>query len=381
MKICIWTGAAWERWGPTSISKGIGGSETAAVHMGFELARLGHDVVMVGDHEGHEGTYGAGFLNPLTLANMKEGGIKDVVYVNYDRAVANPRLLDCDVFVSSRDKRAVRLKPNTKKKVLWVHDVDVGDDWENDLLDYDLILGLTKWHTRRLMDLYSHVDPARFATTSNGVDLSRFDGIPLDDKKPHFVFSSSPDRGLDVLLDLWPKIRFHREDAELHIYYGFEQWRRLNAKNKKGLLIIDDMEARVRESQAQDQGVFFHGRVGQRELAEAHAKAICWAYPSNFCETFCISALEAQVVGSVPVTSNLAGLAETARLGRLVTGHNKTTSYRDQFLANVVQMLHEHDNHRDAGLSWSLAEECRTWARRQTWEAVARQWVGLFSEG
>ena len=57
MKIVIWTGAAWEPWGPPSVIGGIGGSETAAVHMARELANRGHEVVMFGEHEGFEGLH------------------------------------------------------------------------------------------------------------------------------------------------------------------------------------------------------------------------------------------------------------------------------------------------------------------------------------
>src|SRR6185295_11417863 len=56
----------------------------------------------------------------------------------------------------------------------------------------------------------------------NGIDLSRF---PLDawnnESAKRFIFSSSPDRGLDVLLNLWPTIREHIPDAQLDIFYGW----------------------------------------------------------------------------------------------------------------------------------------------------------------
>ena len=44
MKIVIWTGASWEKWGPGSLQTGTGGSEAAAVYLSRELARLGHEV-------------------------------------------------------------------------------------------------------------------------------------------------------------------------------------------------------------------------------------------------------------------------------------------------------------------------------------------------
>ena len=58
MKIVIWTGAAWEPWGPSSVDGGgIGGSETAAINMARELSWRGHEVVMFGEHQGFEGRH------------------------------------------------------------------------------------------------------------------------------------------------------------------------------------------------------------------------------------------------------------------------------------------------------------------------------------
>lgn len=369
MKIVIWTGAAWEPWGPASLNNGgIGGSETAAIHMGRELAKRGHEVVMVGDHAGQEGVAGQ-ISHPL-------------VYVHYQKAIDDPSILECDVLVSSRDKRVVRLNPKARHKILWVHDVDVGDDWDNDLLSFDRILALTDWHRRRLVEVYPHVEEQKICRTRNGLDPARFADVDWRAKLPAFVYSSSPDRGLDVMLDLWPRIKELAPGATLDIFYGFGQWRRLNAKNKRGLLIIDYMENRVAEICKEGVGVTHHGRVGQDELAEAHKRAMVWLYPTAFAETYCITALEAQAAGCIPITSNLAGLAETASKGFLHNGSNKSRTYQD-FTMSCLQgvLIAWRDSLEKPRLgppAPELALKCREWALTQTWASVAQDWESLF---
>jgi len=404
MKIVIWTGAAWEPWGPPSVDHGgIGGSETAAVHMAYELGRRGHEVVMFGDHAGFEGkwkidpeSHGETRIDPEISSSLRDSpglsvSLRDfpglsVSYRSYQEAVADPKLLECDVFVSSRDKRIVRILPSTSSfppvKVLWLHDVHVGDDWENDLLQFDRLYTLTRWHKKFVEGVYPHVDQEKIVVSRNGIDPSRFADLDWTKKKPHFVYSSSPDRGLDVLLDMWPKIRELRSDAELHVYYGFDTWRKMNAQNKRGLAVVEYMFSRV--TQSEDEGIRYHGRTGQTELAEAQKKALIWCYPTRFSETFCISALEAQAAGCCVSTSKLAALEETASMWLLIPGLNSSAAYQAHALAQISHYLHawDLDNQVSATMrpgdchvpGYLIAHAARDWALKQTWAAIAEEW-------
>jgi hypothetical protein len=98
-----------------------------------------------------------------------------------------------------------------------------------------------------------------------------------------------------------------------------------------------------------------------------------WAYPTNFSETYCISALEAQAAGAIPVTTRIAALAETVRCGTLLEPGNKTPRYRQELLAAVAMHL----------ASWERGEATtvgREWALTRTWAGVAREWVADFEE-
>src|SRR5262245_24961065 len=130
MHIVFWTGPAAEKWGPGSVSGGgIGGSETAVVHMAHELAMLGHSVTCVGMHEPQ--SLAVPIRPRVAMAqDSKDSTRRWVDYVPFERAIEKPEILNGDVFISSRDKSVMRLKPKAKAHVLWVHDVHVGDDWE-----------------------------------------------------------------------------------------------------------------------------------------------------------------------------------------------------------------------------------------------------------
>lgn len=358
--IVIWTGAAWEQWGPPSLTSGIGGSETAAIHMARELASLGHQVWCIGDHRDYEGTH--------------EG----VKYVPYQDVIAGSLpAIDCDIFISSRDKKAYLAPVNSKKKVLWVHDLHVGDDWDKDLVHYDRFFCLSKYAKQIFMAYYEHVSEDKIYITRNGIDADRYVQLVPKGPKPKFAYSSSPDRGLDVLLHMWPEIRAFAPEAELHVYYGFDTWQKMAElrKLKSEILKVQFFQSMV--TNKEKQGIFYHGRVGQYTLAQAQLSSALWLYPTAFKETYCITALESQAACAIPITTALGGLNETVRRGVLLSPPNTEAIYREAFVNTVKSFLTDDSSDMRRQLS-AMRDEGREWAMKQTWKSLAYDWSVYF---
>ena len=101
------------------------------------------------------------------------------------------------------------------------------------------------------------------------------------------------------------------------------------------------MEAKFKE--LADHGVTVHGRVSHTDLAKAMAKTQVWAYPTEFEEIHCITALKAQEAGCYPVTTNVAALDETVQSGvKLKTKRIGSDEYQqEKFVNSVVAGLRE----------------------------------------
>jgi glycosyltransferase involved in cell wall biosynthesis len=355
MRIVIWTGSAWETWGPESLKTGIGGSELAAIHVAAGLAKLGHEVEVIGQ------------VIPGVWRGVRFTYFMDYMMVG--------KSIDCDVFISSRHLSALRLLPTTRLSVLWMHDIHVGADLNCHMKEYDIILNLSEWARSTAMRFYPAVPPERFVVTRNGIDTSLFTELPVPKEGCKVVYSSSPDRGLDKLLDYWPAIREMRPDAELHVYYGFDTWERMAEVHKDKIAKLQIGIFRTRLASMEEQGVVAHGRVGQAELAKAWMGASLWLYPTSFSETSCITAMEAQAAMAWPITSKLAALQETVRQGVLINPPNTRDGYREEFLGQVRLFL--DGVNVDRLKSQFLA---RNWAMEELdWDGVAKQWEELFS--
>lgn len=144
-------------------------------------------------------------------------------------------------------------------------------------------------------------------------------------------------RGLECLLDMWPAIRKEVPDATLDVYYGWESWVALEGE--------DDFYVRMCQKfdSLADQGVTVHGRVSHQELADAMKEIQVWAYPTQFEEIHCITALKAQEAGCYPVVTNVGALKETVQCGtKINTKRIYTDEYKqEKFIQAVVKALQE----------------------------------------
>jgi len=92
-----------------------------------------------------------------------------------------------------------------------------------------------------------------------------------------FIYCSSPDRGLEELLNLWPLIKKKLPDAELKIFYGWDYF-----NSRLGIPAYREYKERIRQLIKQD-GVEWCGRVGQEQLAEELMKSDAMVY-RNGCQ-------------------------------------------------------------------------------------------------
>jgi glycosyltransferase involved in cell wall biosynthesis len=360
LKIVIWTGAAWEVWTPRSIDDGgIGGSETAAVCMARELVRAGNEVIVISECQ-------------------REEILEGVRYVPYREAMSRIAEFACDVMIVSRQAETVLSNWPSKVSFLWVHDINVGGvsaNLNNALVRFDKIFCLSNWHKNFFLQCYPQIHPSTVIVTRNGIDVDRFKNAhPKMGNK--IIYSSSPDRGLENLLGMLPAIKAQVPDVELNVYYGFTTWLSMaqssgNAAFKQRAL---DLEALLMKS-VDEGNVKYHGRVGQKVLAKAFMESKLWTFPTNFTETYCITAIEAQAAGCVPVTTYLAALAETIKHGITLQPPNTSDEYVRDFTNTVVNLL-KNENERS-----KYAEDGRAYAMASCgWDGVAKEWLTIFEE-
>lgn len=159
-------------------------------------------------------------------------------------------------------------------------------------------------------------------------------------KRKHSVgYFSSYDRGLECLLNMWPKIREQVPDATLDIYYGWATFDKVHSNNPEQMRWKWGMVRKMNELD----GVTEHGRVDHQTLAKAMKEIEVWAYPTEFTEIHCITALKAAEAGCKQITTGVAALRETARYGVCVgcTDIYTNEEKQDKFIQEVALALND----------------------------------------
>jgi len=299
-RIIFWCSRSLEPWYPGSIeTTGIGGSETAVIKIAERFARDGWRVDVYNEPERWEGEYdGVGYWGCGRLASG-------------DRP---------EVLVSWRDPGLSESLIAGRMSFLWCHDLNRGPGAESAYARWDRVLGVSNWHATYLASVYGLTNTG---FVPNGIDLARFAG-PIKKVPGRCVYTSSPDRGLEKLLQMWPVFYQADPGRELHVAYGWETFDKYIAMGRQDLA-----QQKERLLKALDQpGVVWRGRLNQSDLAKLYQESYAWLYPTSFTEVSCISAMEAMAGGCVPVCSEVGALKETVgEAGVIVKGNTYTHAW------------------------------------------------------
>lgn len=349
-RIVFWCGRSVEEWAPPKVDEsGIGGSETAVIQIARKFAQDGWRADVYNGAGRYEGVYdGVGYWDPERYVDQQQ-----------------------HVFVAWRQP-VIPASPESVASLLWCHDLNYGPQSIEAVRSWcradGRVLGVSDWHAQMLHRYYD-LPEDHVGYVPNGIDLERFRSdvtrVPM-----RCVYASSTDRGLVRLLGLWPRVRATESAAELHIAYGWETIDRMIAL---GRVDLADFKMQTERLIAETEGVVWHGRLPQDELAALYQSAYCWTYPTSFLEVSCISAMEAMAGGAVPVTAAVGALRETVgNAGVLVPGLPDSRVWRDAYTTILLGVLTnpvERERYRLRGFERAL--QC-TWdiAYEQHWKPL-----------
>lgn len=348
-EIAIYTGPGWEQWSPHDIERrGLGGSETAAIRLAQELSELGYIVTVYGECE------------PCAF--------RQVIYRHHSVFDPMERRL---AVISSRIPEIGDRHINARSRLLWMHDTDCGGRLTGTRAEpFEHVLVLSRWHEEHVSGMYPFLR-GRLRRIRNGIHHPYFEGER--ERKKRVLFTSSPDRGLDVLLELWPQVLEQAPDAELAYCYS-EVYDAVAEKDAT----IGTFRERIRELAAATSNTKALGSLPQQELARLMRSSLVWAHPSYaspheqpFNETSCIGAMEAQAAGCVLVASDWGALSETVEVGRLVGGEPLSNRWKAALVNEIVDGLTNTETQ-----AWAQQEGPDA-AAKLGWDEVARQVAGL----
>lgn len=182
-------------------------------------------------------------------------------------------------------------------------------------------------------------------------------------RQHNLFWGSSYDRGLDILLYMWGDILKVYPDAQLHVTYGWDLFLKVASDNPERMQWYKTVNTLLGQK-----GITHYGRVGKDKLKEIREKCGIWAYPTYFEEINCITALECQNQGLVPVAMAFGALKETAKSGILIEGDIKRVAVYNEFKKQLLDLMGDKKRWKD------LSGDCRQFAKDYDWSVISEQW-------
>lgn len=259
MTIKIWVNKVNGGWSPQQAF--LAGTENFVRQFAEESVRRGHKTIVY--QNGFFGTHNGVTYEPHKSLNS-----------------------ECDTLLIVKEASLLDIELKAKRVIYYTNDIE--DEmrlmWSGRMKQVSKVMALSKYHRSYLLMGVPNVH-----IVSHGI--TRDD--PPYEKEPYLcLYSSSHDRGLRFLLEIWPNVLRAVPQAKLEIAYN--------------------------------------GRT-EKEMEELYKKADYWLYPCRGVELYCIAGIRAQAHGCYPIVIPTMALEETVKYGQKVS--------QEEYEDTVIRMM------------------------------------------
>ena len=334
MKVLVYLGYQNQDLDPDLINSGMGGTEVAALNLSEGLAKWGYETYLGGQ--------------------VKSGSRNGVTWLTIEECKKH----HFDFVIAASYLHYLKEFSNFDKSFFWFHNTDfhpwfrgeavIGQEWLEDPRLTEVI-ALTNWHANSLKETYNISKP--ISVIGNSINRDTFPRWEVKKEPCSFIYSSARERGLYRLLELWPDLKKSMPEATLRVFgpsYDVDnsQLPKLN-------------------------GVHYMGSVDQMTLHTWQMKSEYWLHPTAYEETYCITALEMQYAGCIPITTNLAALTEVVSDRGFLMNLDETNA---DFIS-IVKAIHGSPE-----LKSKLRRKANEWAKQQSWKFRIEEWIKLLKK-
>lgn len=258
----------------------------------------------------------------------------------------------------------IYLPIRSTKVITWIHDVgilayfDGGSElpaWGKYLLENgycNKIVAVSEWHKNFFNEHHDGVKE-KMMVIENGINTKEFIRDDIQKIPFRFIWTSAFRRNIDKMLELIPLIRKKYPLTELHIF------RDKADSTPKQFELIEEMK----------EFVIYHGSVPHDEIVIEFLKADIWFYPTNYPETYCISAVEAQISGCLCLSNNEGALVKIiGDRGLIIEENVESSEYNKVCLEKLDELISRREE---------FSRKAQLWGKEQDWSKRGLEWIKL----
>lgn len=371
-----WVFLDFSRWDydvATPLARPLGGSHSALAYLATALARGGHQVTTVTGISTSRNVAGVdcrsfddlplnAFAPEQTIIVVLNGPGDMVRQVRQTIPVRRPVILWTQ---HAHDQPAMQSLLDPSAAAMWDRIVCISD-WQKAMFQQVFRIPAEKIEVLR-----NAISPAfenMFLTAGQLADAKS--------KELRLAYTSTPFRGLDLLIACFPPIHRRHPTCRLDVFSSMQVY---------GVPVAQDEYHTLYAQCHATPGIAYRGSLSQSELAKELAGVTMLAYPNTFAETSCIAAMEALAAGLFVVSSDLGALPETcggwARLIPPIGNGRTPEQFAVDFTRHVDHALHELEANHSSWMqrcfeqSQAINATCTWNVRAAQWEQAAKSWL------
>jgi len=232
-------------------------------------------------------------------------------------------------------------------------------NWINKI---DQFVFVSHWQAEKFRQLYNipgyktHV----FKNASLGVK-PREHG---ERKKIKLCYTSTPWRGLEVLLKAWEILK--PENAELHVFSSCKIYGKEFGES-------DSQYEHLYNKCKTLPGLVYRGSIANEKLRDELPQFDILAYPSTFEETSCIAVVEALSAGLRVITSALGALPETTEGWARMYSYLPNLDLHAEAFAKILDQ--EIELIRENKLQEHLTDQINIYGKKWSWDYRITEWI------
>lgn len=339
----------------------LGGSQSALCYLASNLAELGHDVFLVNNTNEPAVVNNVACL-PINCVNNEFW--QNVDFIISLNSLTGRTLKNCS---TETDMILWNQHAHDQPAILGLHEKE-----ERDF--YSLYALISDWQSMNFIDKFS-LDKRKIEIFRNAISPvfeNMFDDklSILKSKKDQITlgYTSTPFRGLELLVDIFPIIQQHFPDVKLKIFSSMKVYQVTEDEDKARF-------GKLYESLDHLEGVEYIGSISQPELAKELKKISVLVYPNTFPETSCIAVMEAMASGCHIVTSDLGALPETtAGFATLIPIDNDLHQFKIRFAEAVIDYISRLKQDNPEKIAFDLNEQIDYCHKYYTWHIRSKEW-------
>ena len=301
-------------WQPADLESGkIKGSEEMVVLLARELSCRGHSVTVYCSLSGVGAKYEQAKYLPLIETIYARG----------------------DVLICFKSQNML-MTGDFKKRYLWTADKVRLTPMQS--RKCDAMVAISKWHYEELLGV-NNPERVHITYIQPGYDPKQ-SAFPEGKVENMCVYTSSHDRGLDDLLEMWPEIKREVPEASLIITYD-----------------------RPKGAPPPPSGAHYVGTLDDKDYVDLLSLADIWLYPCHGQERYCLSAIKAQYHGVIPCVIPHMALRDTVQFG--------IKTDKDNFVKDAVELL------QDREMRGKIRTSMQFGLHFLSWHSVVAKWENL----